>query len=390
MSFGAVLGRHREEFLSQYWQKKPLLIRQAYPGGINAVDADELAGLACLEGVDARLVLEHGVGPWEVRQGPFEEKTFSRLPATHWTLLVQAVDRLVPAVSALRQDFQFLPNWRVDDVMISYAPDQGSVGPHTDNYDVFLIQGQGRRRWEISAAPLDEIELLDGVELKILKHFEPELSFELEPGDMLYLPPRVAHHGVALGPSLTYSVGFRAPTRRDLMLSYAQFLLQAAEEHEDVFYEDVDLRLGREPGAIESGELDRLWALMQQGWNQPRAFKSWVGAYLTEPRSFHEPAEEELDSAALGALLEQKGGCRRIEGGRFSYHDDGASTLYFYAEGECAVVKSELRSLAAYLCREEHYTLQGLGSLGMSEAGLDLLSHLWNRGFLREEDAEDD
>ncbi len=390
MSFGAVLGRHRDEFFTQYWQKKPLLIRQAFPGGLSAVDADELAGLACLEGVDTRLVLEHGARPWEVRQGPFEEKSFTKLPATHWTLLVQAVDRLVPAVSALKQQFRFLPNWRVDDIMISYATDQGSVGPHTDHYDVFLIQGQGRRRWEISAAPLETIELLDGVDLKILKNFKPDLTFDLEPGDMLYLPPSVAHHGRALGSCLTYSVGFRAPTRRDMTLSYAQFLLQAAEDEPDVFYHDQTLTLGREPGLITEDEIARLWALVQEGWNQPEAFRRWVGAFLTEPRSFQEPADIEFDRAGMRAFLQRAGGCRRTEGGRFSYYHPGGSTLYFYAEGECAVVGSNLSSLAAYLCREEHYTLQGLGPEAMAEAGLDLLTHLWNRGFLREEEGEDE
>ena len=135
--------------MADYWQKKPLLVRQAFPGGLDLVDGDLLAGLACQEGVESSIVREHGAKPWQTRFGPFEDDDFAVLPASHWTLLVQAVDRLLPDVSALKQAFAFIPNWRLDDVMISYAADQGSVGPHLDHYDVFLIQGQGRRQWGI-------------------------------------------------------------------------------------------------------------------------------------------------------------------------------------------------------------------------------------------------
>ncbi|MCX6131735.1 MAG: cupin domain-containing protein, partial [Proteobacteria bacterium] len=275
-----------QDFLAHYWQKKPLLIRQAFPKGISFIDGDELAGLASQEGIESRLILEHGKKPWETRFGPFAEDVWARLPKTHWTLLVQAVDRLVPEVSRLRDHFKFLPNWRIDDIMISYAVDQGSVGPHTDNYDVFLIQGQGRRRWQISGHALAAPEFRPGLDLKILKHFEAEEEWILEAGDMLYLPPGFAHHGVALGESITYSVGFRAPEQKELLLSYLQFFGQSARP--EVFYKDGLLKLPREPGLILGEELAALRQILLDGLADPQLFYQWIGGFLTEPRSFHE------------------------------------------------------------------------------------------------------
>mgnify|MGYP001613883095 CR=1 FL=1 len=161
----SVLGPFHERFLQDYWQRRPLLIRGAFPGGLKSVDPDSLAGLACQEGIDSRIVLEQGAYPWQTHQGPFAESFFESLPKTHWTLLVQAVDRLVPEVSAIREAFQFIPNWRLDDIMISYAADQGSVGPHTDNYDVFLIQALGKRRWEFGGNQLANPQFIDGLDL---------------------------------------------------------------------------------------------------------------------------------------------------------------------------------------------------------------------------------
>ena len=187
-------------FLELHWQKRPLLVRGALPGIDPGLNAEELAGLACEDGVDSRLVLERdGRHPWDVRFGPFSRQDFASLPATHWTLLVQEVDRLLPGVAALLEHFRFVPNWRIDDVMVSYAAPGGSVGPHVDNYDVFLIQAAGHRKWSLGAGPLpDPAPCLPDLGLEILESFEPAASWELEPGDMLYLPPRLAHHGVCL------------------------------------------------------------------------------------------------------------------------------------------------------------------------------------------------
>ena len=380
MRTSSVLGEFHATFLAEYWQRKPLLLRQAFPGGLDAIDGDELAGLACSEGVESRLVLEKGAKPWEMRQGPFSDQDFRQLPESHWTLLVQAVDRLVPEVSALRRHFSFIPNWRMDDVMISFAADQGSVGPHTDNYDVFLIQGRGRRRWEIGTKPLEDPELLSDLDMKILKHFEAEQSWVLEPGDMLYIPPRFAHHGVALGESITYSIGFRAPTQRDMLLSYIQFLSQHLSE--DVFYRDPSLELGREPARILSSELEGLWALMQQAWNQPHLFHRWVGGFLTEPRSFHETAQEPRELKEFATWLAEGDAWEWAEGVNVSYFTE-EGTLYFAAEGETLVLKIELMPLVQLLCSEASMTSLELLAFRHLDGAGSLLLHLYNEGLLR-------
>lgn len=210
-------GLSAAQFLREYWQKQPLLIRKAMPHWRDPLSPEELAGLACEPGVEARLVLQRaGVGPWSVRHGPFSEADFLTLPETHWTLLVQDAEKQAPALLGdFLEPFRFIPDWRCDDLMISYAPTDGSVGPHWDQYDVFLLQGKGRRRWQISTQPLQPDNLLPDTELRILCDFTPEQEWLLEPGDMLYLPPRVAHHGVAVEPCLTYSIGWRAPAYRE-------------------------------------------------------------------------------------------------------------------------------------------------------------------------------
>jgi 50S ribosomal protein L16 3-hydroxylase len=376
----SVLGPYQSEFLREYWQKKPLLIRNAFPGGLDCVDGDELAGLASQEGIDSRLVIEHGPKAWETRHGPFDEDLWGTLPEQKWSILVQAVDRLLPEVSRLRDRFRFLPNWRVDDIMISYAVDQGGVGPHTDNYDVFLIQGQGRRRWEIGAEALQHPELEPDLDMKILKHFEPAESFILEPGDMLYLPPGFAHNGVALGTSLTYSVGFRAPHQKEMLQSYVQFCSQL--ESPDVFYSDQEMPESREPGLVLPGELQRLRELMLAGLQDEQLFMKWIGGFLTEPRSFHEPLDQTVSGKTLRAGLKQGRAVERAEGVRFAFYPVGEK-LHFAAEGECFVLDASLTDLVALLCRQQEYSAHDLNVHSEKLGFIELLCHLWNQSYVR-------
>ena len=209
MREASVLGTLSEErFLSDYWQQKPLLIRGAWPNFQAPIDADELAGLALEDEVESRLIIG---SDYAVEQGPFAEERFASLPAREWTLLVQAVDLWVPEVAEMLRRFSFLPRWRIDDIMVSYATDGGGVGPHFDDYDVFLLQGSGQRRWQIGDYCDANSALSEHSQLKILDAFDAQQDWLLNPGDMLYLPPRLAHCGVAVGECCTYSVGFRAP-----------------------------------------------------------------------------------------------------------------------------------------------------------------------------------
>jgi 50S ribosomal protein L16 3-hydroxylase len=206
-----------ERFLQEYWQQKPLLVRQAIPEFHCPISPEELAGLALEEEIVSRLVREKGHGSaWQVEHGPFAEETFLSLPEQHWTLLVQEVDRHLPEIADLLHYFDFLPRWRIDDIMISYAADQGSVGPHLDQYDVFLLQGLGQRRWQLDQQGQNR-QLQEGLELAILEQFDATDDWLLQPGDMLYLPAGIPHHGVAQGPCMTLSIGCRAPDSRELL-----------------------------------------------------------------------------------------------------------------------------------------------------------------------------
>jgi 50S ribosomal protein L16 3-hydroxylase len=215
-------GLPATRFLERYWQKEPLVVRGAFPAFRDPLTPDELAGLACEASVDSRLVMERGgKKPWQVTRGPQKAAALKRLPRTHWTLLVESMDRHSAEIAALASAFSFLPRWRMDDVMVSLSPVHGTVDAHIDSYDVFLIQGQGRRRWEVDRRAVADYRL--GLDLRILKKFRPEASWDLEPGDMLYVPPGVGHRGVSVPSAaeiaLTYSVGFRAPSSADLISS---------------------------------------------------------------------------------------------------------------------------------------------------------------------------
>jgi len=224
-----------QEFLAEYWQKKPLLIKQALPNFISPIAADELAGLSLEEEFESRLITGsiHN-NQWSLTNGPFTEDTFSQLSDQDWTLLVQGVDRFVDEVHNLIQQFDFIPRWRFDDVMISYAAKGGSVGPHFDYYDVFLLQGSGKRRWHISSKHCELDNYIDDMPLRIMNTFEAEHVWDVEPGDVLYVPPKVAHHGVSLDDECTtLSFGYRAYSTQEISESIDQ-----QSEDEGRYYQD--------------------------------------------------------------------------------------------------------------------------------------------------------
>lgn len=274
------------EFLTRYWQREPLLIRAALPDYVAPLSADELAGLSLQEEVESRLVLERGEqGPWELRLGPFVEADFRRLPETHWTLLVQALDLWVPEVAELLECFDFLPRWRVDDIMASYAPIGGSVGPHYDHYDVFLLQVSGRRRWQIGAVCDGTAEQVAGTPLNILARFEAEHEWLLEPGDMLYLPPRVAHWGVAASDCMTFSVGFRAPSVADMMAELAVTVAeQQAYADQAVFYTDPPLTPDMARADIDAAFIEQVRCQLSAVLEDEALLADWFARYMTQPK----------------------------------------------------------------------------------------------------------
>jgi len=290
-------GLNIEGFLRDYWQQRPLLLRQALPGFDCGLNPDELAGLACESGIESRLVLEKdGSFPWEVRQGPFDEEAFSRLPQSHWTLLVQDVDKHIPEVAQLLDHFRFLPDWRLDDIMISFAADQGAVGPHVDDYDVFLYQARGKRRWRIHTRPVAEDEFIAGLDLRILPEFEAQQEWLLEPGDLLYLPPKIAHWGVAEGECMTCSVGFRAPSHRELVSAWCDELLERRVGTER--YRDPALSAPGAGAEIDAAALAEIHRLLTDALaDDPERQRRWFGRFITEtkPDLQVEPPDQPLE-----------------------------------------------------------------------------------------------
>lgn len=282
-------GLSRARFLREYWHKKPLLIRNAVPGFAGLLSPAEMQALACRDEVESRLIQGSGAD-WQLDHGPFRPADFKRLPKTAWTLLVQSLNHYLPAADALLKQFDFIPHARLDDLMVSYAVPGGSVGPHFDSYDVFLLQGQGHRRWQISAQA--DLALMPDAPLKILRRFVPEAEWVLGPGDMLYLPPHVAHHGVAEDACLTYSIGFRAPAAEELAHAFLMHLQDRVTL--DGRYADPDLQLQKHPGEIGRAMLAQIGDMIQRIQWTPRDIAEFAGCYLSEPKPsvfFNPPAQ---------------------------------------------------------------------------------------------------
>lgn len=287
-------GLTPEKFLTEYWQKKPLLIKQAIPNFKGLVSPDELAGLACEEEVQSRIV-EDIKGKWHASHGPFDDADFARLPETpspdhRWTLLVQSVNHHLPEAAELLQQFNFIPHARLDDLMVSYAPDGGGVGPHFDSYDVFLLQGQGKRLWRISEQT--DLDIIEGAPLRILQKFDTAQEWLIESGDMLYLPPHLAHWGIAVSDGaedcMTYSIGFRAPKHQELATEFFGFMQDKLNQDKLVLtgiYQDSDLTLQEHPAEIGSAMISKVSEILQKiKWSETDVAE-FLGTYLSDPKA---------------------------------------------------------------------------------------------------------
>ncbi|HPL80578.1 MAG TPA: cupin domain-containing protein [Burkholderiaceae bacterium] len=295
-------GLTPQQFMKRHWQKKPLLVRKAIPGFKPLLERPALFDLASREEVESRL-LSQGSKGWQFRRGPFERRALPALKTPDWTLLVQGVDLHDERVHRLMQQFRFVPDARLDDVMISYASDGGGVGPHFDSYDVFLLQAHGQRRWRIGRQK--DLSLVDGLPLKILANFQPEEEYVLEPGDMLYLPPRWAHDGVAVGECMTYSIGFRQPARGELARELLQRLAEDAEDAAgDAVYRDPGQPAVESPGGIPPGMMDFARDALQAVLNDPVELQCLLGEYLSEPKAnvWFEAESEGTGRTVTGAV----------------------------------------------------------------------------------------
>ncbi|WP_130620567.1 cupin domain-containing protein [Dyella amyloliquefaciens] len=371
------LGMSPAQFLRDYWQKHPLLIRQAFPGFEPPIQPDDLAGLALEETALSRLIIhDEARDRWKIKSGPLTEKDFASTPDRNWTLLVQDVDKWDADVAALLEQFSFLPSWRLDDIMISYAEPGGGVGAHVDQYDVFLLQGIGQRHWAISTDPAAPKDFRPDVELKQLAHFEPTHEWLLEPGDMLYLPPDVPHDGVAFGgPCMTISVGMRAPSRAELTGDLADYLAERLPD--ELRYADPDLAPVKAVGEIDRAALARLrLALPFAAGLDDAPLTDWFGRFITRYRNAQMPVppEKELTEAALRKQLDAGASLLRHPWARMAWaRGKRGATLFVNGHAYPASVESALQ-----LCSERELTPGK--NLSAAEAGL--LLALVNDGHL--------
>ncbi|MDH3923068.1 MAG: cupin domain-containing protein [Xanthomonadales bacterium] len=370
----AQCGLTPQQFLAGYWQKKPLLIPQAFPAFNPLLDADDIAGLACEELAESRLITgsypEHD---WKIRYGPFSERDFSRLPENNWTLLVQDVEKHYPPLSGLMRAFDFIPRWRIDDLMVSVAGPGGSVGPHVDQYDVFLLQAAGSRTWQI-AEHFNEA-LLPDCDLNVLQSFESEQEWALNAGDMLYLPPGIAHHGTAVGPGMTWSIGMRAPSAADLYQAFSEW---AAEQPDDGGrYRDPDLAVTERDGEISAQALTQLREFFQSSGTANPAFVTFLGEFLSSYRLAHQPAPPDITYSPdrLASALRRDAVLRQNPWSRLLWLQDIDGALLFAAGSSfcCSV------SLAESICDP-----QRLGKLGpgLERSESELICKLLNLGHL--------
>jgi 50S ribosomal protein L16 3-hydroxylase len=363
------------QFLTKHWQKEPCVIRGAFAGFKDPLTADELAGLACEPEVDSRLVVERGgQKPWEVTRGPQKEAVLRRLPRSHWTLLVESVDRHSEEIAKLGAAFSFLPRWRMDDVMVSLSPVHGTVGAHIDSYDVFLIQGLGRRKWEVDREAVSEYR--PGLDLRILKRFRAANSWILEPGDVLYVPPGVAHRGVTVpSPSkvaLTYSVGFRAPSAGDLLSALASRTL--AKEGPELF-SDTGRRAVHDPSELSALDLDALHRFLVRGLRAKS--DDWVlavgEAVTSGGRS--QPNVRRRSPVSLARELLRGARLAAVPGVRISWSRLAQGRAAVFVNGESRVLSSTASFAAPFLCgrASKVATRRAAGNPEALSLALDLL-----------------
>ncbi len=363
-----------QTFLDDYWQKKPLLIRQAFPDFVPPLAADELAGLACEDDIEARLIIQDAdTDKWELQHGPFNDDVFAALPASHWTLLVQAVDHWAPAAADLINCFNFIPSWRLDDLMISYASKGGGVGPHYDNYDVFLIQASGQRRWEIGGLYDQNSPQRVDTPVMILPEWEPEEQWILNPGDMLYLPPQTGHNGIATSDDcMTCSVGFRAPSHSEILQHFTDYISDRLISENR--YRDTALHATNITGEIEPEVIAKLQMILCELTQDEQLLSTWFGAYMTASRYADQVSSltDGITIEELSLYLDNGGELIRNEGARFAFMYQNTDCLLF-ADGNHFECDSELAEL---LCKNRSISFTA-GSL--SNSRLLLLRKLVNQ-----------
>ncbi|MCK4866181.1 MAG: cupin domain-containing protein [Gammaproteobacteria bacterium] len=371
-----------KDFLQNYWQKKPLLIRSAFPDYESPISAEELAGLACEDFIESRIILEQKNMPkWALENGPFPESRFTSLPNSHWTLLIQGLNKVFPEFDDLLHEFNFIPSWRVDDLMASYAAPDGSVGPHIDQYDVFLLQAKGRRKWMINETPVREDNFEENIPLKLIKEFKAETEWVLEAGDMLYLPANIAHYGIGMEDCMTFSIGFRAPSHAELLSSYVDEYL--TDLNDNLRYQDPDLLPEQNNGEITSDVINKVQKLLISQFNDKSKIEDWFGRFITEYLNDDEDmVENTLSTSEFLSALKETGLLRRPSSVRANYLVNQNNKNSLYINGVKQVLKPDTDDIAKLFCNQHVNTYADLKPCLANENALGFLRAMYNKGYL--------
>lgn len=368
-----------ETFMQEYWQKKPLLIKGGFRNFQDPLTPDELAGLASEEEVESRIVAKNG-DDWLLETGPFED--YSAFGERDWTLLVQAVDHWHPEAAQLIEPFRFIPNWRIDDLMISFSTPGGGVGPHLDQYDVFIIQGQGKRHWRVGMPDASLKQFCPHPRLLQISPFVDCIDVVTEPGDILYIPPGCPHDGISIDSSLSYSVGFRAPAQKDLLTGLADHLIE--QEFTGQRFSDANRLPVSDIGRISEQDLDQVQQLLLALVNDRKLLTSYFGNYIshakheldaTEPDP-HYAVDEIVEYLDEGSVLSRLGGLR------ICYHQAGSEAdIELFINGLTIRLPTEALAFVQLLCNHSTLDEDVCRSIAANPQQAHLLTELINLGY---------
>jgi 50S ribosomal protein L16 3-hydroxylase len=363
-----------QDFLENVWQQQPLVVRQAFPGFESPISADELAGLSCEPGINSRIVIEKGgKHPWQTLYGPMDEAVFRNLPATHWSLLVNDVEKHLPQLVWIMDQFRFIPEWCVDDLMISYAPEGGSVGPHLDQYDVFILQAQGHRRWQLHSRVVAKDNQVADTDMRIQKEFEAEQEWLLAPGDLIYIPPGVSHYGVATDECLSFSVGFRAATHAEMLQDFVEYISRGLPA--EATFRDPSLTVQQHANEITKATIDTVREILKDYLRPDHPqLPRWFGHFISDVKTDVIP-ETGQAVADFSHLVATHRVLARHPASRYAFSRRGSRALLYidgddfdvstgFAEALCARRELELQSLAGSISAEEQQLLLELFNSG--------------------------
>ncbi|OEF08263.1 cupin domain-containing protein [Vibrio genomosp. F10] len=367
-----------DSFLAEFWHKKPTIIKGGFARFEDPISPEELAGLTMEEEVDSRYVSNFD-NKWIAEHGPFDEAKFSQLPASHWQLIVQAANHWHEGVAELSHAFKHLPQWLFDDLMICYSETGGGVGPHIDQYDVFIIQGSGKRHWRVGDKDVGQYkETQRAAALRQIEGFDAIIDDILEPGDILYIPPGFPHEGVALEPSMSYSMGYRSPKEQELVSNFADYVL--AHDIGDVHLHNPNLKTQAQHGEILSSDLTLLTEMLTRAIEEPDTLKDFMGSMLSQSR--HQlalyPPEDVWQSEEISLQLANEVTFMKVSGLRALYNESEPCVAYI--DGNMFKVDLEQQDFLHRLCNSD--TLSALDfNRPIGSADIALLTDLVNKGY---------